>query len=138
MSTLFFRYFVPHIPHATSPTKPPVYGKRQRSVTQYGGGWHCFQSPRVLWVFVIFKSEKIPGAIFEKSVYNMQKMCKTNYMSNWDYKKNSPEAFNKYFVPKSQHADAKRKWVDTQALPMEDIREFEKKVLYNESKNNRN
>ena len=69
----------------------------------------------------------------------MQNMCKTNYMSNWDYKKNSPEAFNKYFdIPKSQHADAKRKWIDTQALPVEDIREFEKKVLYNENKINRN
>ena len=65
-------------------------------------------------------------------------MCKTKYMSNWDFKKNSPKAFNKYFdIPKSQRADAKRRWIDTQARPMEDVREFEKKVLYNENKNNR-
>ena len=64
-------------------------------------------------------------------------MCKTKYMSNWDFKKNSPKAFNKHFnTPESQRADAKRRWVDTQTLPMEDIREFEK-ILYNENKNNR-
>ena len=60
-------------------------------------------------------------------------------MSNWDFKRRDPKKFdNRFGMSQSQHADAKRNWIKTQTRPMEDIREFEKKVLYNESKNNRN
>ena len=62
-------------------------------------------------------------------------------MNDWDFEDNEidPKILNKNFnIPKSQRADAKRRWLKDQICPMEDIREFEKKVLYNESKNNRN
>lgn len=60
-------------------------------------------------------------------------------MDSWDFKGVDPKRLNKRFeIPQSQRADAKRRWIDEQTRPMEDIREFEKKVLYNESKNNRN
>ena len=59
-------------------------------------------------------------------------------MDDWDFKETDPNIAFRWWMPKSQRADAKRKWIDEQIRPMEDIREFEQKVLYNESKNNRN
>ena len=56
----------------------------------------------------------------------------------WDFEGSDPEIFKKHFDFKVQGADAKHEWAETQTLPMEDVREFEKEVLYNESKNNRN
>ena len=62
----------------------------------------------------------------------------SNQNKIWDFEGSDPGILKKRFNFKVQGADAKKSWVKTQTLPMEDIREFEKKVLYNESKNNRN
>jgi len=63
-------------------------------------------------------------------------------MSEWDFEEKNDNLmmFEENFKNRSQsqRAEVKRRWIDKQTSSMEDIREFEKKVLYNESKNNRN
>ncbi len=77
-----------------------------------------------------------------KKVFTIYKKCVKQNMNDrnkiWDFEGSDPDTLKKHFSFKIQGADAKKRWVKTQTLPMEDIREFEKKVLYNESKNNRN